>query len=159
MRRLSTSSRAWNDLPPTEQVGDAARLQGLDEGPGDVLVEAREAPEEEAHVARRRGARARSGRSRSVTRQPLSLSSQETKAATASGSEAFIAVFVSPRPPYGRGTGSATTEGCPAIASRCGRQGDVGRLERGGILAHDGLERGVDERPGRSGTERKLVLR
>ena len=44
-----------------------------------------------------------------MTRQPLPVSSQSTNAATASGSDSFIAVFVNPKPPYGRGIGSATT--------------------------------------------------
>jgi hypothetical protein len=38
-----------------EEMRDAARFQGLDVWPRDVLVEVREAPEEKTHVTRRDG--------------------------------------------------------------------------------------------------------
>ena len=40
------------------------------------------------------------------------------------------------RLPYGRGTGSATTDGCAPIGSRLGRQRDVAGLQRVGVLDH-----------------------
>ena len=39
-------------------------------------------------------------------------------APTASGSDSSMAVFVRPHRPYGRGTGNATTLGCPSRSAR-----------------------------------------
>ena len=45
------------------------------------------------------------------------------KAPTASGSDCSIAIAEMLRRPYGRGTGSATTDGCPPACSRLGDSG------------------------------------
>src|SRR5205085_7254213 len=58
----------------------------------------------------------------SSTVQLLSFNNQSRNAATASGSDSRIAYWVWSRFPYGRGTGSATTEGC-AVPSRYGANG------------------------------------
>ncbi len=72
-----------------EHVRDAARLERLDVGARDVGLPAHEAPEEQADVL----GRDLDGRAplRSVTFQPLWLTSQSTKAPTASGSDCSIA--------------------------------------------------------------------
>ena len=64
-----------------------------------------------------------SGACRVVTFQPLSCTSQLMKAPTASGSDRSMAIAEMLRRPYGRGTGSATTDGCPPACSRLGDSG------------------------------------
>ena len=60
-----------------------------------------------------------SGSSRSVTVQPLFVTSQSTNAPTASGSESSMRKFTMRRKsPYGFGTGRATTAGCIATFVR-----------------------------------------
>ena len=54
----------------------------------------------------------------SVTRHPLSFTSQSTNAPTASGSEASMAMPEIFRLPYGSGTGKATRDGWPGRSSR-----------------------------------------
>ena len=78
----------------------------------------------------------RSGLSRSVTRQPLSLTSQRTNAPTASGSDSSMAVLARPQRPYGSGTGSATTLGWPARSLAVLVEGHVAGLERGAVVYH-----------------------
>ena len=117
-------------LAADEQVRQAARLERLHVGPRHVdrrPVEA-SACRSGGTAGRRRApgsARARSGRSRSVTVQPLACTSQSTNAATAS------------RLPFGDrrlrrrrrstasrcGTGSATIAGCATLAGRTGASG------------------------------------
>ena len=60
---------------------------------------------------------------RSVTFQLLSLTIHSTSAPVASGNESSIDHAEMLRVPYGRGTGSATTAGCPFDAERKGASG------------------------------------
>ena len=91
-RMASTSSRSWNVRPPTSTCADAARLQRADVWLRHVLTKADEAPEQQADMTRRPHAPARSPL-RSVTIHPLSLTSQSTNAAVASGSERSISLL------------------------------------------------------------------
>ena len=91
-----------------EHVRDAARLERAHVRPRHVAPEALEAPEQQADVARRdRHARSLP---RSVTVQPLFVTSQSTNAPTASGNDVLDRrVRDLADSPYGRGTGSAIT--------------------------------------------------
>ena len=63
----------------------------------------------------------RSGCRRSVTVQPLLLTSQSTYAPTASGSDSSISVAGTKRRRTACGTGRATTDGCADVGARCAR--------------------------------------
>ena len=138
-------------LAADEQVRHAARLERLHVGPRHVLhvaaalvVDARvEAAEQQADVARRARRARSSGRSRSVTVQPLCVTSQSTNAPTASGSESVTAFFVTcrasrsaaaraaPRPPAGRRRRRAPAPAARSCACSVAASPVMQRRERG----------------------------
>ncbi len=128
VRSVSTSSRSWKLLPPTSRCGNPRASSAWTYGrvtstvgPSNVRVSKRR---NKRHTSRASIGQRSVGRSRSVTVQPLDLTSQSTKAATACGCPSTSDAFVgAPFHSFTFGTGSATIAGWPCWAGRTGASG------------------------------------
>ncbi len=131
-------------LAADEEVGDAASLQRLHEGARHILCEAGKAPEEETHVARGDW----HGRAGQIALRdaPASLSEQPGDECRDGAGERGVHRRLGQRQAaVGFRHGERDDRGLPVDRVPVRGQGDVGRLERGRILSHDGRKGGVDE--------------
>ncbi len=154
LRSASTSSRAWNALPPIRTCG---RWRASSARTYACVTSVRNERKRRKSKHTWRGAIGTRDPSGALTVQPLSRTSQSTKAAVASGSERSICQSTTlPKSPYGAGAGNATIAGCVATLGRTATSGTYDAWPTNPVMRGDNAAFTADWI---SGTARKLTVR